>query len=329
MEDVKVKNILRKNNINSLWHFTDIRNLPLIFELGGLRSKQYIVNNTESLADAGKEVYAGGNELSHNLDRMHGNWDKISLSCIPNTPMFYNKKVQSHFVLIEIDLDILDEHATFTDTNATSSEHRRDMGVNGLDLIDFTAIKADSYSSSWHHSAQAEILIPDFISENAFKNIYFMSYASLDMGEYLLPEWGNRFCNAPKVFYDFSQNCNQMQCVGSVRLTPERVNDNNCHCPRVELENLIPGKPFTIILAYSCAAANIIINIKDKYENNLQTITDDVEQFGSYLTWSSEHGNNSNTQKSNNIDKEIFNRDELIIEVLINEVVYYTRKFES
>ena len=156
-----------------------------------------------------------------------------------------------------------------------------------------------------------------------------MSYASLEMGEYLLPEWGERLCNAPRVFNDFSKNFNQMQCVESVRLIFEQVNNDNCFDNFVELENIIPSKPFTIIVSFICAVANMIINIKDKHENILQTITDDAQQFGSYLTWSSGEGTNSNTPKNNNIEKNIFDFEELIIEVLINEVVYYTRKFVS
>jgi hypothetical protein len=329
MEGVIVKKTLRKNQINSLWHFTDIRNLPLIYELQGLRSKQYITDNEKTLADAGKEVYPGGDDLSHELDRKNGNWDKISLSFIPNTPMFYNKKVQSHFVLIEIDLNILDAQTTFTDTNATNSEHSRDIGVNGLDLIDFNAIQAELYSDLWQHSAQAEVLVPNFIPEKVFKNIHFMSYASLEMGEYLLPEWGNKFCNAPQIFNDFSKNFNKMQCVESVRLTFEQVNNDNCFDNFAELETIIPGKPFTIIVSFICAVADVIIRIKDKNENILQTITDESQQFSFYITWSSGKGTNSSTPNNNNIEKNIFDFNELIIEVLINEVIYYKRKFVS
>lgn len=41
-EKEEILKILQKNNINSLWHFTDIRNLPLIKRLNGLRSKDFL-----------------------------------------------------------------------------------------------------------------------------------------------------------------------------------------------------------------------------------------------------------------------------------------------
>ena len=61
----KILKIFEENNISSLWHFTDIRNLPLIKELSGLRSKEFLENNGYL-----GNVICGGNELSHQLDKI-------------------------------------------------------------------------------------------------------------------------------------------------------------------------------------------------------------------------------------------------------------------
>lgn len=37
----EILNILKRNKIDSLWHFTDVKNLPLIRKLDGLRSKNF------------------------------------------------------------------------------------------------------------------------------------------------------------------------------------------------------------------------------------------------------------------------------------------------
>jgi len=60
LEQVQILKLLKTNNINSLWHFTDIRNLPLIQKLGGLRSKKFLEDNSL----LGK-IVTGGDTLSH------------------------------------------------------------------------------------------------------------------------------------------------------------------------------------------------------------------------------------------------------------------------
>jgi ssDNA thymidine ADP-ribosyltransferase, DarT len=82
---------LRKEGITALYHFTCVENLPYICQAQQLWSKQ-------KLEDEGKwpSLFPGGDSLSHRLDRYNGNWDKVSLSLTPFTPMAYRKKRNDH-----------------------------------------------------------------------------------------------------------------------------------------------------------------------------------------------------------------------------------------
>jgi len=72
---------LRQEGITTLYHFTNVKNLSGIVEQGAM---------LQAIAEERKEwppPSPGGNEISHDLDRKNGNWDKVSLSLTPNTPM--------------------------------------------------------------------------------------------------------------------------------------------------------------------------------------------------------------------------------------------------
>ena len=99
-EQKEILGMLERNMITSLWHFTDIGNLPNIKKLNGLRSKEYLEQNEHW---GGRDIFPGGDDLSHSLDRNLGNWDKISLNFMHHTPIAYKKKREKHLVFIEID----------------------------------------------------------------------------------------------------------------------------------------------------------------------------------------------------------------------------------
>lgn len=133
-----MKGYLQQQRIAVLYHFTDIDNLPLILQAGGLRSKKWLERN--SMLD---RVKTGGNQLSKDLDLRRGNWDKVSLSFCHGTPMAYRRETEQHLCYAVIKLDVvLREGVQFTDRNATDSNHQRGEGLQGLNLVDFSAIRA-------------------------------------------------------------------------------------------------------------------------------------------------------------------------------------------
>jgi hypothetical protein len=172
--------------IQALYHFTSVENLPSIRRMGALCSKQVLED-----ANLWPVSECGGNELSHNLDRWNDNWDKVALNFTPHTPMLYHKKQQCHLCFFVIKVDVATfAGVVFTDTNATSSNQRRGEGPEGLDLVNFDAVRSLPRPwdrDGWVRPVQAEILVPDRIPLNYVSEVVFVSKASLEDAERL---WG-------------------------------------------------------------------------------------------------------------------------------------------
>ena len=189
----KIEIKLQENGIISLYHFTDIHNLPLIARCGGLWSKSKL--EKEGLLS---KIITGGDLLSLNLDKNLSNWDKVHLYFCPHTPMAYRKQQKSHICYFKIDIKVaLIKGVVFTDTNATrirEPKHQRGEGVDGINLIDFNIIKRTLHNGpqptnpQWHRKVQAEILVPDKVPLKFFKEVIFISEASQREGERL---WGH------------------------------------------------------------------------------------------------------------------------------------------
>src|SRR5579884_280584 len=173
---------LRQEGITALYHFTSVENLPNICHLGALCSKQ-ILEKRGLLST----LVTGGNPLSHSLDRYQSNWDKLSLSFTPYTPMAYNRKRAQHLCFFLISPEVAAwSDVVFTDSNATRNDHKRGQGLIGLNNVQFNAIHALPFSvNDWHRFVQAEILIPDSIPLAYVTEIGFVSNASMDHAKHL------------------------------------------------------------------------------------------------------------------------------------------------
>lgn len=183
----EIKAVLDKHNIKGLYHFTDISNLPLILKCDGLWSKERLEN-----ANLLSKVITGGNSLSKDLDIYWGNWDKVSLNWGPKMPMMWHIQQQRHLCFFVIKPEIaLQSGVVFTDKNATDNTQKREQGILGLNLIDFSAIK-DPYANTnpeRKKKKQAEILVSNEVSFSQVANIVFISEAGLNEGKRL---WGNK-----------------------------------------------------------------------------------------------------------------------------------------
>jgi hypothetical protein len=178
---------LKKEGIYKLYHFTSVENLPGISRFQGLCSKQFLDSK-----NAWPVPQPGGNQLSHDLDRSKGNWDLVSLTYTPHTPMAYRKKSASHLCFLEISRDVaLREGVVFTDSNAAgNSAQKRGEGTAGLDLVNFSMVKSSPlpWSQDWVHLSQAEVLVPGCIDLESIRQVVFVSSASQREGQQL---WGN------------------------------------------------------------------------------------------------------------------------------------------
>jgi ssDNA thymidine ADP-ribosyltransferase, DarT len=172
--------------ITVVYHFSDIDNLQLVRELGGLMSK-------ERLQACGRfdEVRCGGNDLSHQLDVANGNWDKVSFGFRSKMPMAYHKEKERHLCYFVAGVDVcLRSGVIFSDRNAAATGQRRGLGMEGLRNIDFSAVK-----DPWAHASlqkkplcQAEALIPDLVALDAVQRVVFRSESSRKEG---LRLWGD------------------------------------------------------------------------------------------------------------------------------------------
>lgn len=265
-EQAEIIETLKKNRINSLWHFTDIRNLPYIRKLDGLRSKE----NLEGNRYWGRNIlFPGGDDISHNLDRDLGNWDKIHLNFRPNTPMAYNKKREKHLVFIEIKPEVAAcEDVYFTDCNATKREHKRGEGIEGLTYVNFDIIhRPYERNPDWHKYVQAEVLVPHHVPISMFKAIHFISNASKEYGESLWGRKCNLFCVNPETFYDTSiyrKGEIQFPHIREVFISTKRISKEKVHAIRSNALYLVPGEPFWVIVhTYAITGTRVSISVYD------------------------------------------------------------------
>lgn len=180
----EMKEILNRETITEIYHFTSINNLQSIIKEGALLS-------INQLKEKGLEnsVNHGGNILSRNLNGQRGTLDYIKLSFRKKQPMAYRLEREKHLIFFIIDPSvILLEHVLFTSENSTAITCETKKGLEGLLLIDFESIKD---GMAWQdkikkRKIQAEILVPDRIEINKVKKICFISKSSL--------EEANRLC---------------------------------------------------------------------------------------------------------------------------------------
>lgn len=313
----KILRIFKKNNVDSLWHFTDINNLPLIKKLNGLRSKEFLENNGYL-----KKVKCGGDGLSHKLDKMLGNWNKISLNFTPYTPMAYYKKQKNHLVFIEIDPMVATfEDVYFTDCNAarTKNSQNREKGLRGLSFVRFDIIngRPKPYDKDWIKYVQAEILVPDYISLKFFKKIYFISEASLRLGEYL---WGNKeaiFAVNPQIFADYNYDKWTITnpYVKKVIITNTKINKNSNISKYKDIKFLKRGEKFWInILLFATAGIKAKVELKEGEGITIYHKEVEFEKESNWW-WTPSFKLDLNYPKSY-----------MILEISLNEILWYKEK---
>ena len=160
--------LLGANDIQYFYHFTDIRNIPLIRETGGLLS-------TRLLRERKKDVIFGGNDFSLTEDKKKGLDRYVRLSFCSDHPMAWHlfKRTGSKVVLLRIDTRICDNKTLFSNINAIDARAVVRSGLEGLNLINFDAVKKTyiSHDDPVFKNHQAEILIPNFIPIKYIVNI--------------------------------------------------------------------------------------------------------------------------------------------------------------
>lgn len=159
--EMKLIEVLSKNNIRYFYHFTSIRNLDSIKKLGGLYSWYYLKTNNKDIP------FMGGNELSHSLDKLKNIADYVHLSFCCDHPMSYRIKEEGEEVaILKISTDVaLLKDTIFSNMNAVDATAIVKGGLDGLKRVNFDAVKEQyvSHDDPIFKYHQAEVLVKTHI----------------------------------------------------------------------------------------------------------------------------------------------------------------------
>lgn len=164
--------ILKRENIRSIYHFTDYQNIESIKKHGGLYSWKSCENKNISIA------MPGGSFTSRSLDSYHNLEDYVRLCFSKNHPMMYvaiNEGRITNPVILEIDPEVVYWKQTrFSDMNATKNGHRQGSTIDDFKRIKFDVVKQINHfnlSDEDKPFYQAEVMVKSFIPLKYIKNI--------------------------------------------------------------------------------------------------------------------------------------------------------------
>ena len=169
------KNILDRNHITKLYHFTDRDNLENIIKNGGLYSWKDCEERDITVPKPG-----GGGEgsLSWSLDKRAGLEHYVRVSFTINHPMMYVAMDEgriSNPVVLEIDPEVIyDENTKYADRNATRNGANVGGGLDDFKKIHFQTVKARNhfdFDVDERPFYQAEVLVKNFIPLEYILNI--------------------------------------------------------------------------------------------------------------------------------------------------------------
>ena len=84
-----MQQIVKKYNIDGIWHFTDRANIDLIKQHGGLLSHAELIRRNVAIPAP------GGNDLSHDADHCKGLDEYVHLAFVDDHPMLYAYSAES------------------------------------------------------------------------------------------------------------------------------------------------------------------------------------------------------------------------------------------
>lgn len=162
-----MKTILKKYNINEIWHFTDKSNLDLIIKHKGLLS----------LAELEKKdidvPIMGGNDWSHDADKFKDLHKYVHLAFVDDHPMLYRSKQELRIfrpVWLKIDSSILlEDNVKYTSDVSNKFDVPILKPEEAIKQIDFEVLftRTDwtdpTIKERRRVAKKSEILVPDFV----------------------------------------------------------------------------------------------------------------------------------------------------------------------
>lgn len=165
------KEKLQDYNIQKLYHFTDVSNVPSIKDNGGLFSWQELsIRNIQV-------PMPGGNQLSRQLDHHKGISDYVKLCFNSSHPMRYVAEKEGRIrscVFLEVDPSVIFlYHTKFSNINATDKNANIGGSYQDFCKIDFATLQRQG----WHNenekkAVQAEVMVLKHVPLKYILNIY-------------------------------------------------------------------------------------------------------------------------------------------------------------
>ena len=166
------KDIIERNNIKCLYHFTDRENLESIISNGGLYSW------ADCKAKGIDIPKPGGSMQSRQLDTRDNLQNYVRISFVTQHPMMYvamNEGRISNPVILKIDPKVIWMEGTkYADRNATKNGAQVGGELSDFERIHFNAVKADKHfdlDEDEQPFFQAEIMVKNFIPLEYITNI--------------------------------------------------------------------------------------------------------------------------------------------------------------
>lgn len=166
------KEIIARERISKLYHFTDRDNLDSIIAAGGLYSWADCVANNIMIAKP------GGDNTSRSLDRRDGLQHFVRLSLCRDHPMKYvamNDGRIDNPVLLEISPEVIYWSETrYADRNTTKNGAQIGSDIDDFEEIHFSSVRASNQFNLPEEEKefyQAEVLVKNFIPLEYILNI--------------------------------------------------------------------------------------------------------------------------------------------------------------
>jgi len=163
--------ILKENNITTLYHFTDSSNINSIQQNGGLFSWYYMENNGLQIPTP------GGDGFSRQLDRRKGLQDYVRLSFNKNHPMMYVAQRDGRITnpkILEIDPKVIYwSTSKYSDRNAADNSAEIGKNISDFRNISFHIATRNNYIEDEFERklGQAEVLIKTHLPIDFINNL--------------------------------------------------------------------------------------------------------------------------------------------------------------
>ena len=163
-----IAKLLKDNRIECFYHLTDVRNIPLIKDIGGLCSWDFLYNNKVKIP------FQGGDEDSMKYDKKHGLEDYVRLSFCKKQPMEYRlKQMGANLVILRISVEVAKFANTFFyNMNEAYSPHSNIEQLSGLLKENIEATKTRIFVRDDNNIKlkQLEVMVKTFIPSDLILN---------------------------------------------------------------------------------------------------------------------------------------------------------------